>query len=498
MDSGFQKIDNKNDRWGVMALIVAASMAFTACGGGGGGGSGDGTASAENRDYPGSIVGERIEFTVTEAGANSVAEGLTVVYDFSSDGQVQGTNPETGQVLTPVRYEYTPEGRNASIRLYYEYDNGGAGYEDYDLVAGDSILQGTYDYEAVVTSGGCCGGGAKGNYRIIPPNNVSFYRAENAAELSEDAASILQQMTRRNDLASVSMELPRNAYVAIDSNGELVADTSLKTRNVLTPGGFSEDQTVTLPFPPSGKFQEAAIGKLLGGALSENGEYLIWSGESNLDPREDDLLPAPVHSIVDGSQGKIVIAGPDRQPKNVCVKFDTSNCFDRDNLDQFNIQDVDRAAISNRSFFYTDINNRMLRVADVNLSRFPSEEVAQIPAGLDPIAKFKVWQSRFVVAITINGDVVAWDWEGNYLDVPEAASNNVIDVSVGISPDFDTGNAKYDVAVVREDGVGVIWTYNWNDRSVSDVRTPDDARDSEGVVVTPYRGHFLFLKTSGS
>lgn len=279
MDSGYRKINEKKNRWGAWALIVMASMAFTACGGGGSGGSGGGGATAENRNYPGSIVGERIEFTVTEAGQNSVQEGLTVVYDFSSNGQVQGTNPETGQVLTPVSYDYTPEGRNASIRLYYEYDNGGAGYEDYDLVAGDSILQGTYDYEAVVTSGGCCGGGAKGNYRIIPPNNVSFYKAENAAELTEDAASILQQMTRRNDLASVSMELPRDAYVAIDSNGELVADTSLKTRNVLTPGGFSEDQTVTLPFP-----RPANTRKLLWANywVERSGKMVItWSGAEN-------------------------------------------------------------------------------------------------------------------------------------------------------------------------------------------------------------------------
>lgn len=492
MDSGYQTINKNSGRRNTWSVIVMASVALTACGGGGGGGGSDNEATtAENRDYPGSIVGERIEFTVTEAGQNSVQEGLTVVYDFSADGQVQGTNPETGQVLTPVSYQYTPEGRNASIRLNYEYDNGGAGYEDYDLVAGESILEGTYDYEAVVTSGGCCGGGAKGNYRIIPPNNASFYQDDNAAELTDEAASILQQMTRRNDISDVSMDGFRDAYVAIDRNGELFADTSLKTRNVLSPGGFAEDQTVTLPFPPSGKYKEVAVGKLMGKGLRENGDYLIWSGESNLDPRVDDQLPSPVHSIVGGSQGEIVIAGPDRRPKNVCLKFDNT-CGDRDTLDPFNIEDADRAFISNRSFFYTDIDNKLLRVRDVDPSS--SQDLAQIPAGLDPIADFEVWLSFFVVAITVNGDVVAWDWDGNYLEVPDAASENAVDIAIGASPYSDADNPRIDVAVVREDGVGIIWAYNRDTGAVSNIRTPEEARDSEGVVFTPYSGHVLFLK----
>ncbi|MFL1456698.1 hypothetical protein ACJO5Y_19815 [Marinobacter sp. GN3S48] len=501
MDSGYQKIDKKSSRWSAWALIVMASVAFTACGGGGGGGdgSGDDAASAENRDYPGSIVGERIEFTVTEAGQNSVQEGLTVVYDFSSDGQVQGTNPETGQVLTPVSYEYTPEGRNASIRLYYEYDNGGAGYEDYDLVAGDSILQGTYDYEAVVTSGGCCGGGAKGNYRIIPPNNASFYQAENAAELTEEAASILQQMTRRNDIAVVSMGGSRDAYVAVDANGGLFADTSLKERRVFRDGMLQPEETVTLPYPPEGTFSETALdsaGVPTATALDDDGQYWFWSGDANYDPRIDQTLPSPVHSIVGNSGGELVIAGEDRRPFYACLTPNAGcDSAPQSELDNLEIADVDQAAVVGRTLLYTDMANRVLQFADLDSSS--TGTLIKIPAGLDPLAQFILGRFPFVVAITINGEVVAWDYDGNYLDVPAEADSGAIDVSAGINPASGPGERKYDVAVVRDDGIGVVWTYNWNNQSVEDVRTPEEGRNAKGVVVTSYPGHILFLEKTG-
>lgn len=496
MDNGYLKINEKKNRWGAWALIVMASMAFTACGGGGSGGSGGGGATSENRNYPGSIVGERIEFTVTEAGQNSVQEGLTVVYDFSSNGQVQGTNPETGQVLTPVSYDYTPEGRNASIRLYYEYDNGGAGYEDYDLVAGDSILQGTYDYEAVVTSGGCCGGGAKGNYRIIPPNNVSFYQAGNAAELTEDAENILQQMTRRNDLASVSMERNRDAYVAVDTNGELFADTSLKERRVFRDGRLQPEETVTLPYPPEGAFSETALdsgGVPKATALADDGQYWFWSGDQNYDPRIDLTLPSPVHSIVVNSGGGLVIAGQDRSLYYACLTPDIGcDSAPQRELDNLGIVDVDQAAVFGRSLLYTDTGNQALGVADLDSSS--SGTLIQIPAGLDPVVQFIVGRFPFVVAITVNGEAVAWDRDGGYLDVPAEARSGVIDISAGINPASGPGERKYDVAVVREDGTGVVWTYSWNDQSVEDIRLPEKGRNSKAVVVTPYPGHILFLK----
>ncbi|MEX2474685.1 hypothetical protein [Marinobacter sp.] len=479
------------------AVLMAVTLVFAGCGGSDGESS---SGSGQNVSFPGSLVGERIEFTVTDAKtANSVAEGLVIVYDFSSDGRVQGTNPETGRVLEPTRYEYSASGNNAVITLFYD-DEFGTRFEEYQLQGKENILSGTYDYEAVVTSppDATGGGAASGTYVIVPPNNASFYEAKNASALSEDAESILQKMTRRNDIANVSMTGQRDAYVAVDANGALFADTSLKERRVVRDDMLQPEETVTLPYPPEGTFSETALdsaGVPTATALAGDGRYWFWSGDANYDPRIDPTLPSPVHSIIKGTGGGMVIAGADRRPYYACLTPD-SGCASaaQDELDALGIEDVGLAAVVGRSLFYTDTVNRALRVADLDPGS--SGTLVPIPPGLDPIAQLAVGRFPFVVAITINGKVVAWDYDGGYLDVPAEAQSNAMDISAGINPASGPDVRKYDVAMVREDGIGVVWTYNWNDQSVEDVRMPEEGSNSKGVVVTPYPGHILFLKKS--
>lgn len=500
MDSGYRKTDKKY-HWSLMALIVAASVAFTACGGGGGGGgSGDGSSSGsgENRDFPGSIVGERIEFTVTDAKtANSVSEGLVVVYDFSSDGRVQGTNPETGQVLEPTRYEYDASGNSAIVTLYYEYDNGASGYEEYLLAGDENILSGTYDYEAVVTSppGGCCGGEAAGTYRIVPPNNVGVYGAPNAADISADQEEIWQKLTRKDDIDAVASERNHEAYVAIQADGSLVADTTLKERH-LQGDGSSEPVPVTLLSPPEGQYVAVEISIFLGMAISEQGELWYWSGEGNVTPRTDDNLDLPVHSFVAHSYGEVVITGADRSPELVCKDSDgTCNlAADQADWDALGITNVDKAARgyigggdgsgTPAGLLYTDVNNGLLHVEDNCALVGGTCEAVVIPAGLGEILDFDLAPGNFVVAIETDGTVEAWNWQGNRLPVPEETGDNAVAVAISGSH----------VALVKADGTVLTWRYDLDTEQALDVQAPADQQGITRVMATDYDGHFLFLE----
>lgn len=502
MDSGYRKTDKKN-RWGLMALIVATSVAFTACGGGGGGGDSDGASSSgsgENRDFPGSLVGERIEFTVTDAKtANSVSEGLVVVYDFSSDGRVQGTNPQTGQVLEPTRYEYDASGNSATVTLYYEYDNGASGYEEYLLQGDENILSGTYDYEAVVTSppGGCCGGEAAGTYRIVPPNNVGVYGAPSAAEISAEQEEIWQKLTRRNDINAVASERNHEAYVAIQQDGSLVADTTLKERHIQGDGS-NEPVPVTLLSPPEGQYVAVEISIFLGMAISEQGDLWYWSGSGNLTPRMEQNLESPVHSFVVHSHGNLVITGADRSPELVCKDADgTCNlASDQAEWDALNITNVDKAArgfvgggegtVTPVGLLYTDMDDGLLRAKDncASASVGDSCEAVVIPAGLGQILDFDLALGAFVVAIEADGTVEAWNWQGNRLPVPEETGDNAVAVAI----------AGSHVAVVKADGTVLTWRYDLDTEQALDVQAPADQQGITRVMATDYDGHFLFLE----
>lgn len=135
-------------------IAIALIMLLSACGGGGGGGASGDSGGTENRDFnwPSEILGYQISFIVEEDDPDAPTNidiGLEVIYDYSANGSVQGTNPETSVVYTPDSYSYTTTGDKAEIRLEYA---GGAAYEIYELTA-TSDTTGTYYYTGNTGSG---------------------------------------------------------------------------------------------------------------------------------------------------------------------------------------------------------------------------------------------------------------------------------------------------------------------------------------------------------
>ena len=119
-------------------LLVLVVFGLAACGETSDSSSGD---SGSNSDYnwPASIVGNRIDFTLTQASGDSVASGLTVSYYYDAGGSVVGRNPESGAEYVPDRYSYSAGGSSARIYLDYGY-----GYEDYTLYP-SSCTTGSYN-----------------------------------------------------------------------------------------------------------------------------------------------------------------------------------------------------------------------------------------------------------------------------------------------------------------------------------------------------------------
>lgn len=479
--------DSVRQSWSfVLTAFIALFVA--ACGGGDGDGN-DGGSSGEgaNADFPGDIIGERIEFTVTEeVTESSVDVGFTVVYDFSSDGKVQGTNPQTGQILEPVRYEYQVDGNSATIFLYYQYNNGGEGYEEYNLAGKGSILQGSYDYEAVVTAPNQYSAGkAKGDYRIVPPNNVGIYEAPDAADISETKEAIWQLMARKDTIDSVAVDRFRDAYVAVQEDGTLVADTSVGPKTAI---GGSVELDSLFKTPPDGKFVHSEVATLLGMAISEAGELWMWAGDGYLSPRMESNLDSPVHAFVERSRGELVVTGNDHSPELVCKERDGICSLDGEQqaLDRLNITNIDKAVASfapdgNVIFLYTGINDGLLRLANSCFSR-GCNPPAIIP-GLGQVKDFDLRSLRFVVAIESTGQVVAWDWNGNSVPVPSEIGSNAVDLAISVNH----------VAVVLEDGSAVTWRYDADVDEALDVDIPPDQNDAVSVEGTDSDGHFLFL-----
>lgn len=476
---------------------VVAALVLVACGGGGSGSDGSTSGEGTNIDFPGNIIGERIEFTVTEALTDtSVYVGFTVVYDFSTDGRVQGTNPVTGQVLEPVRYEYQANGNNATIYLYYEYSNGGEGYEEYKLYGDSSIMQGDYEYEAVVTAPNQYSAGkAKGEYRIVPPNNVGLYQAPNAEDISAEQEAIWQMLRRADNITAVATEGNRDLYVAIQQDGTLIADTSANPTQG-QQGCTSNCDTIDTIFkaPPSGSFVAVEAAALRGMAINGSGELWVWAGESFDRPKIVSDLESPVHSFVEQSShlsGGIVVTGPDRTLEYACI-----TCNDEIEtqaiLDGLNISDVDKAIRLSWSniYLYTDITNGLLALANgctVNC------DPPAIPTGLGRVIDFDTSDSfivasfdtsnSFIVAIESTGQVTAWGWNGSSLPVPSEVGSSAVNVAVSGSH----------VAVVLENGTAVVWRYDMNTREAVDVRVPPAVDEATRVEHTDYDGHFIFL-----
>ncbi|WP_114416895.1 hypothetical protein [Marinospirillum perlucidum] len=473
-------------RW--YLLMAAIALTLCACGGGSGssGSSENSSGEGKNADFPGSIIGERIEFTVTEAlTQSSVSVGETVVYDYSSDGRVQGTNPETGQVLEPVRYEYEANDLSATILLFYEYNNGD-GYEEYILTGDTTILEGSYQYEAVVTSPSQYSAGkAKGNYRIVPPNNVIVYATKNAASIPSTQEDIWQFLRRHDDIQTVAMERNRSAYVAIQENGKLIADTSLKKRDV-QGDGTSEEVTVELISPPDGTYNAVEIYQSLGIAINNNDELWLWGGINNITPRKNTNLEAPVHSFIENSLGSLVITGTDRSPEYVCKESDGSCDFDTEQseLDALNITGVNKAILTALQggpiFVYTDTNRGSLKIANACTGTSCNPPV--LPSDLGMVVDFDIQPSSFIAAINSSGHVVVTNWEGNQLPIPTDISFNAVDLAV-------TSNH---VAVVQKDGSVITWRYQSG--QLYDLEAPSSITDITKVESTPYDGHFLFLQ----
>lgn len=484
---------------------VAASV-LVACGGGGSGGPSGGEGSTAN--YPGSIVGERIEFTVTEeVTQSSVDVGFTVVYDFSAEGRVQGTNPQTGQVLEPVRYEYQTRGNNATILLFYEYDNGGEGYEEYKLTGDGSILQGTYEYEAVVTAPTQYSAGkAKGNYRIVPPNNVKVYAAPNAAAIASEQEDIWQFLRREDNLAAVATDSYRNAYVAIQEDGTLAANSSAGSQTAM---GGSKPINELFRTAPAGQFEEVELSLLLGMGISTSGDLWIWAGTSFQSPRTVNDLDNPVHSFVRRSAGDLVITGPDRSPEYVCKETDQVCAQETDQmlLDAVGLTDADQAMVSGYfdtlkslvpqfvpTIVYTDINDGLLKLADSCPRGDPTDprdngdpdgcvDQLVLPTGVGQVADFDLKRDSFLVVVETSGQVVASDWGGAPLPLPTELGTNAVEVA--ISGDH--------VGIVRADGTVITWRYQSG--QVSDVDEPTSLSGITRVESTPYDGRFLFLES---
>lgn len=470
------------------AALMAVMLVFAGCGGGGSDGESS-SGSGQNVNFPGSLVGERIEFTVTDAKtANSVAEGLVVVYDFSSDGRVQGTNPQSGRVLEPARYEYSASGNTATVTLFYD-DEFGTRFEEYLLQGDENILSGTYDYEAVVTSppDATGGGAAAGTYVIVPPNNVSVYEAPNAADISSEQKDIWQFLRRQDDLAAVASGRFRDAYVAIQEDGTLVADSSAGSQTGI---GGSTPINELFRATPDGQFVKTNLSSLLGMGISDTGDLWIWAGDGFQSPRIDTSLDSPVYSFVGGSEGDIVISGSRRSPEYVCKESDGVCALETAQtvLDALNIHSADQAIVSDNAgdgptIVYTDINDGLLRAEDSCNPLEPEacEGRVVLPTGVGAVANFDLLSGSFLVVVESSGQVIASDWNGNPLPVPAEVGMNAVDVAV----------AGTHVATVHSDGTAVIWRYESGE--IRDVDVPGDLTEITKVERTDHDGHFLFL-----
>ena len=145
---------NHNILFFILFLIISG------CSGGGGDGivSGDSTnpdgSNVDNTDFnwPAHILGYEISFIVEGDSATAptnIPIGSEVIYQYSENGAVQGTNPVSGNIYYPDSYSYAFYDNIAAINLSY---SGGLATEVYELTP-TSATEGTYYYTGNTGSG---------------------------------------------------------------------------------------------------------------------------------------------------------------------------------------------------------------------------------------------------------------------------------------------------------------------------------------------------------
>ena len=151
----------------LFSILFGMTIALlSACGGGGeSGGSGGGDANLLNviLDLPVEIGDKSISFTVGEGTGASVASGLTIIYDFEKDsGNVEGTNPESGNKYYPNSYSFTSTSSSVTVTLDY----GSGNREVYTLYPSDSCgNEGSYSYKGYISNSEVAT--ATGRYSIV-------------------------------------------------------------------------------------------------------------------------------------------------------------------------------------------------------------------------------------------------------------------------------------------------------------------------------------------
>lgn len=479
-----------------LLISMAASLTLlSACGGGGGGGGG-GSGSGANSNWPGSLIGERIEFTVEQDISSGVSPGLTVVYDFSVGGQVRGTNPVTGQVLTPTSYEYSHSGPNARVRLHYDYSasGGGTGYEDYLLKGAGSILQGTYNYEAVVTQGSSSGGKATGRYRIIIPS-ASVVELEGTEPLTGNELLTLESL--RFEEALENFELAPSwsqGYVALRQDGSITSYSPRPTLPTQCNNPPCPSRTNPILLSPSGShFVEVGTPYTLAGyARTSDGNLVMWGDEAGVSPRIATFAgDGKVHALIKGfGQYNVVMQdGTVREPlclthENMTQCQTNAQSPSQRHLDLF-------PEVSN--IRYMNHSARLFVDAAGVLHHFKHDGTGyqpwHTPTGL-PLIRIAKGVEPLIVALSTDGQLLAWHSDDlSTVEVPSFASSGIVDFEVartGSDPN------RYHVAAVKNNGAAALWLYDENLALLSSeqVREPGSSRYVRFV----WPSRFIFIR----
>lgn len=122
-------------------------------------------------EYPISINGSKIEFTITSCNGCGMNPGHQVIYEYGTPEQVQGFNTQDNNTINVDFYSYSlaSDKRTASVRLNY---HNGVSTEDYNLSSSDdNWMEGEYEYIGQTPSAYAT---AKGTYRVICTDCASF------------------------------------------------------------------------------------------------------------------------------------------------------------------------------------------------------------------------------------------------------------------------------------------------------------------------------------
>ena len=224
-------------------LLCLSLVLIASCGGGSGGGANTGDTDLDVLlSLPLEIGGKSISFTVTSGTGDSVADGLTIIYEFSDDGKVFGTNPVSGNKYLPDGYSYSSDGTTATVRLAYDSVKPG-GYEEYTLTP-QSCEGNKGDYDSVA-SVGIANATATGTYSILVDEcldeGAGVFNA--VAELEPNDTEGTAQNVASGDLVAGSVD-----YNASNASGNDRQDVFAYTAVVNSPNGAATDHIATLSY----------------------------------------------------------------------------------------------------------------------------------------------------------------------------------------------------------------------------------------------------------